>query len=112
MGGELMSLSDLALCIILSVVSGLCAAAAVIAFTVQHSGYCVFFAANTLWCCCGVFCFNRDQPPRITLNLAEAAIVDVALEHEYWNDVEWGDPIDPALTELRDQVAEWMKENS
>jgi hypothetical protein len=102
-----MSLSDLALCIILSVVSGLCAAAAVIAFTVQHSGYCVFFAANTLWCCYGVFCIHRDQPPRITLNLAEAAIVDVALA-----DVIGNEPIDPALTELRDQVAQWVEENS
>ena len=107
-----MSRSDLTLCIILSIISGLCASAVVIAFMAQHSGYCVFFAANTLWCCYGVFCLNRDKPPCITLNLAEAAIVDVALDDKYWEDREWGDPIDPALIIVREKVDTWVKENS
>ena len=42
----------------------------------------------------------------------EVAIVNLALEHEYWDDVEWGDPIRPALMTLREKVAKWLKENS
>jgi hypothetical protein len=47
-----------------------------------------------------------------TLNLAEATIVDDALEDKCWEDVLWGTPVDPALIELRDQVSQWVEENS
>jgi hypothetical protein len=53
-----------------------------------------------------------DGTPLLMLNPAEAAIASLALEHEYWDDREWGDPIRPELVALREKVGNWLEENS